>query len=105
MRDYLYGNIHKALDSDTIDGRHEKHVTKGCLVIGNYMKQQKQATVGELRRTFPEFERVVWQVLGSLRLGGVVDYSDYQPLTTIYYRSRRPVTPSAITVGWNGSYK
>lgn len=73
---------------------------KAILDIGVFIDKAKHATVGAIRRAFPEYERILWDTLKLLKLDGVCNYNEFSPAPTrVFVGSMKRIDPKH----WNNS--
>ena len=64
------------VDDDSLD------LSQAIIDIGLHINTVKVTTVGEIRRTFPQHERVVWSMLKDLKLDGLANFDEHSPAPT-----------------------
>jgi len=88
---------HQESDIDRREEAYEKTRAARAMVVGEWLRQRKQATYAAIARQFKEWAGELDAILQTLKVAGVVDWDEYKPAPTlIKYQAMRRIEPKIM---------
>ncbi len=88
---------HQESDIDRREEAYEKTRAARAMVVGEWLRQRKQATYAAIARQFKEWASELDAILQTLKVAGVVDWCDWKPAPTlIKYQAMRRIEPKIM---------